>query len=75
MILNEAQPDKSIYVVGAKLIKILARSADSFHAADLYSLCEKEMKIGFAQFLLAIDWLYLVGIIELAPNGRLIKCF
>lgn len=75
MILNEAQPERSLYVIGAFLIDFLGSYADAFHITELHEATKEGLKISFAQFLLAIDWLFLTGLVAPTTDGRLKKCF
>lgn len=73
------QPDKSLYAIGATTIGVLKASAASEHDLDdLYSRFDKKhsQKINFSYFLYAIDWLYLIGLVDRnEKNNRIIKCF
>lgn len=75
MILNEAQPEKSLYVVGALLIESLSQRIGTFSVTELYAAEQRQLQVSFAQFILAIDWLFLTGAIAPANDGRLKKCF
>lgn len=75
MILNEAQPDKSLYVIGALLIESLSEYIGDFHITELYEIQKEKLEISFSQFLLTIDWLFLTGAIAPTADGRLKKCF
>lgn len=75
MILNETQPEKSLYVLGAKLIDSLNENTGEFHVTELYEATKDHLRVSFAQFLLAVDWLFLTGAIRPTKDGRLEKCF
>lgn len=77
MILNESQPEKSLYVFGAYIIDYLKNKKEicSFKFIDLFEELHEELKISFNQFLLTLDWLYIIGIIENIKNNEIKLCF
>ena len=75
MILNKSQPSKSLYVVGAKVIQQIKSTDSDFYAIDLFNALQEELNISFNQFLLTLDWLFLIGVIEHTDTGALRKCF
>ena len=75
IILNESQPEKSLYVIGAFLVEKLRTYTESFYAVDLFVELESELEISFPQFLLTLDWLYLIGLLDTSDEGKLKKCF
>lgn len=74
MILNESQPEKSLYVIGALIIESINQKDSVFYITELYEKLEGRLEVSFAQFILAIDWLFLIGIIIPTEDGRLKKC-
>lgn len=75
MILNKSQPDKSLYVLGAKIITFLKSYDDAFQVTELFEVMKKQLEISFSRFVLAIDWLFIIDVIEPTNDGRLKKCF
>lgn len=74
LILNERSPNTSLYYLGAKLLNFLTNnSIRKIRLCDLYDRFKSVEKIGFNRFLLTIDWLFIVGKIELSESGAL-KC-
>ncbi|AKD39221.1 hypothetical protein I926_09555 [Pasteurella multocida subsp. multocida OH4807] len=71
MLLNENSPDKSLYIIGADILKNL--KSETYSASELYDLCYKEQRVGFTLFLFALDWLFLIGVIKLSNKG-IYKC-
>ena len=73
ILLNRDQPDLSLYVIGAFVIEKLHNTTGTFSILDLFD--EVKEKIGFPSFLLTLDWLYIIGIIDFSDDGRLKICF
>ncbi len=72
MIINEVHPNLSIYWLGASLIHILTNSPlEKFDVLYLYDLFKEKTSndISFSYFMLTLDWLYLLNLIELTENG------
>jgi hypothetical protein len=73
------QPEKSLYVIGASIISVL-RGYDNkeIELDTLFSLFRKEYprQISFSYFIYALDWLFLMGLIEVGGiKTRIKKCF
>lgn len=78
MIINEAHPNLSIYRLGASLISILTNSPlEKFDVLYLYESLKKRTSndISFGYFMLTLDWLYLLNLVELTENGDIKKCY
>jgi len=81
MIVSEdIKPDKSLYVVGAKIIELLKK--ESMGAYDIHVLYDKlitavpyEQKISFSYFIHGLIWLYLLGLVNINDENTLIRCF
>jgi hypothetical protein len=78
MIINESHPNLSIYRLGANLINILTNSPlEKFDVLYLYESFKEitSNNISFGYFMLTLDWLYLLNLIELTENGDIKKCY
>ena len=78
MIINEAHTNLSIYRLGASLISILTNSPlEKFDVLYLYESFKKRTSndISFGYFMLTLDWLYLLNLVELTENGDIKKCY
>lgn len=76
MIINkDIRPDRKIYYIGALVIDVLKENEEDAvdHLSVFEELQERE-SITAEVFLLALDWLYLLGAIRL-EQGILRKCF
>lgn len=71
-------PEISPYFIGAKIIKkIKSNNIGMYDTLSLYEefIDENNIKIGFNHFLYALDWLYLLGLVELDQTGKILRCF
>lgn len=75
LILTEKNPEKSLYFIGSKLLSFFMQRDKAFLVLELYDALIAEIKVGFNRFLLALDWLYMLGAIDLNQEGRVEKCF
>lgn len=74
LILNETRPNISLYYLGASLIQFFYESGiTELHLTDLYQKYNKLYPITFNRFMLALDWLFMCGIVSEGEEGRL-KC-
>jgi hypothetical protein len=74
----DIKPEYSLYFIGGKLIETMKKhqSIDKFDLLDLYhQFTQSNNDCSFNQFLLAIDWLYLLDLVKLNDKGDLQKCF
>lgn len=74
---NES-PKNSLYYIGALLVRTM--SEERFAVIDTLSLyerlkTEKLEGISLSRYLYALDWLFIIGLIELSPTGDIKKCF
>lgn len=71
---KNTNPERDFYFLGAKLIEILNRDK-SIDIISAYDLFNKETNMSYNAFLLTLNWLYLIGVIEKSKNGVIVKCF
>lgn len=72
---TDTTPDHQVYHVGALLLGVLQHSDGPL--VDPYAAFEdlnRETRISVNAFLLALDWLYLLGCVA-NESGRLLRCF
>jgi len=79
MIVNkDIHPERKIYYLGALILDAIKQSkAKEIDFFDTYQKvnCHSKTKISIMLFTLALDWLYLLGIIKNNNQGRIEKCF
>ena len=73
---KDISPERDFYYLGAKMIKILSSNDNNkMDFFKVYSELNKSEKISINLFVLTLDWLYLIGVIEKSTKGSIIKCF
>lgn len=77
---KDLAPERSIYYVGACVIKVLSEAPfDTIDLevvfAHLNAHVSQPKLIPFSYFLMALDWLFLIGLISITENGDLRRCF
>lgn len=76
MIINKnTNPQKDLYYIGALLIDILNDSRQQkIEFFKIFQILNEKEKISINLFVLAIDWLFLMKIVDF-KKGEVIKCF
>lgn len=73
MILNsERSPKDSLYYIGAFLLKILKNEKNEIEINELLRKA-KEQNINISLFYYALDWLYLISLIEVKEERIYLK--
>lgn len=72
LIPDHIRPEDSIYYNGAKVLGEMQQSV-SLPIGELYVRVRSTLDISFANFLLCLDWLYLIDSVEV-KNGRVELC-
>jgi hypothetical protein len=76
MILNQdIKPEKQAYYLGSKILSVLKdEPSEQVQLLNVFEQVNQHEKVSYHAFSMAMNWLYLIGAIEL--NERtLIKCF
>lgn len=72
---KDIKPDRQIYNIGAFVLEVLQSKEDSeMDFLMVFEELKKRISVSFNTFMLALDWLFLLGAIE-NSNGRIKKCF
>ena len=74
----DIKPEKSLYAVGADIINLLNKN--TMGVVDLQFLYNelnrtKTDKISFNIYLFSLDWLFMIGLVELDNNANIKKLF
>ena len=76
---QDISPEKSIFVMGSRILQILNNEPhkviDPKIVYDKYSLCYPGIKITYNYFLYALDWLYILDVVDITENSRIRKCY
>jgi len=70
---DNIHPEQTIYYNGSFVLKELtaAKELDIF---DLYSKVSYSLEMSYPIFLLCLDWLYLINLVETDKYGRVKIC-
>ncbi len=73
---NFSTPQQSIILVGSNIIQVIkAKNIKNIEISSLYSIYSEEYKyLSYSYFMLGLDFLYMIGYLELNSNGDLIIC-
>lgn len=72
---SEKHPERNIYFIGAKQLEFLRSAKSKEHDInELYDKYNKKnrIKISFDYYLLGLDWLYLLGLIDANDDGNIV---
>ncbi|MCK9255981.1 MAG: hypothetical protein GX793_01000 [Bacteroidales bacterium] len=73
---NNINPERDLYYLGGILIDILQKKKyKEVDYMDLYTLINNEKEITINLYSLTLDWLFVLGIVVKAENGKIRKCF
>jgi len=76
MILNQdIKPEKSAYYLGSMILSVLKEdSSEVIDLLDLFEAINRHEKVSYHAFSIAMNWLYLIGALDLQER-QLVKCF
>lgn len=66
-------PEQTVYYNGAVVLRVL-QEEKSFEILNLYSATRAEHEMTLQVFLLCLDWLYLIGVVQLNGLGGVELC-
>lgn len=76
---QDIAPEKSLYVIGGRIIHIFnainRRTIDIKSLYNIYATEFSKDELSFSYFLYALDWLFIVGFIDLYNNTKVKRCF
>lgn len=76
---QDIKPEKSLYVIGALVIKTFnnlnRRTVDIKTLYSTFLSVNNTNEISFTYFLYALDWLYIIGYIDLYNDTKIKRCF
>jgi len=73
---RDIHPERDFYYLGAKVIQILEESkTNTIDFFKTYSSLKEQENVSINLFVLTLDWLFLLRVIEKNENGDLVKCF
>lgn len=70
---DNIHPDNSIYYNGAFVIDSMGKNK-SYNILELYQVVKAKKQMTFSVFILCLDWLYLLDVATINPNGEIELC-
>ena len=73
---KDTNPEKDLYYIGARVLEVLA-SADTVEIdyVEIFLSLKSKMQISNNLYALSLDWLFLLGAIDISAEGNIRKCF
>ena len=75
---QDISPDKSLYVMGGRIIDILKKEpneiVDPKYIFDKFLIIYPN-NITYNYFLYALDWLFILNAIQITENSKIRKCY
>jgi hypothetical protein len=69
-------PDRDLYYLGSKVIEVLlSKNEDEVDYFELFQEINSQLDISLNLFTLALDWLFIIGVVKNSSNGLIKKCF
>lgn len=72
LIPDNIRPENSVYYNGGKVLEVML-SEKRLGIGDLYLRMREKMNISMATLTLSLDWLYLLGCLEV-KDGEVVLC-
>ncbi|KIA82410.1 ABC-three component system middle component 6 [Flavobacterium sp. AED] len=76
---QDVAPEKSLYVIGGRIIEtfnsINLRTIDTKTLYTSYVSMFRQQDLSFSYFLYALDWLYIIGFVEIYNDTKIKRCF
>lgn len=76
LLAKDINPAKSIYYSSALILDIILKDQNNktIDVIELFSKINDSHKISFHLLILSLDWLFMIGVLNINDNGLLIKC-
>ncbi len=75
---RDVHPDRNLFHIGARVLQLIKEH--QFGVIPMMDLFERtknvlECSISFDDFILSLDWLFILGTIDSNETGDIIRCF
>lgn len=72
---QDVNPKRNLYYLGGKVLSILAALPNGrTDVLTIFYEVKKTDEVSLKLVILALDWLYVLGVIRLTSNGGIEKC-
>lgn len=73
---KDINPERDFYYLGAKTIEILSSTEeDKMDFFTVFNALKSSENISLNLFILTLDWLFILGVINKSHKGYIVKCF
>jgi len=73
---KDTNPEKDLYYLGARILEILADlDTSDLGYSDIFLRLKSNVQISNNLYALSMDWLFLLGAVEITREGNIRKCF
>jgi len=73
---SDTHPERDIYYLGAKIIEILSETNKyEWDCIELFETLKRSNGIELKLFILCLDWLFMIKVIENNEKGDVIRVF
>ncbi|WP_321826186.1 ABC-three component system middle component 6 [Maribacter dokdonensis] len=73
---KNTNPERDLYYLGGILIDVIeSKKSSEIDYMDLYKLFNQKQEITINLYSLALDWLFILGLVTKGENGKIKKCF
>lgn len=73
IVTSDISPERNLYFLGGKILEKLPKD-EPIDSLLMFENLREKFGVSFPLFMYALDWLYLVNLIELTPNGDIRLC-
>ena len=75
IISRDINPKNQLYRTGAVILSVFSQcKQEKLESIYLFDEINKDYEMSISVYSLGLDWLYIIGAVEL-DNGKLLKCF
>lgn len=70
---QDTKPERQIYHLGALLLEALGDTGEPAELFDVYEAMNRVGSVSVGAFLLALDWLFVLGAV-VSDDGKVARC-
>ena len=75
IIRNLSSPERSLYIAGANILSVLLSNIEGpIDPLELFETVKENNDLSLSYFIFGLDWLYMIGSIELTEFGDIKVC-
>lgn len=73
---SDVRPGETLYYIGAYILDALKKNEGlvPLHVEELFGRVRDLHGVESDSFNLGMDWLFLLGIVDIDQNGRVVRC-